>query len=251
VPEGDTIHSAATRLNAALGGKELTVAEAPSRRSPLHRRAHELGGRTLDLAEARGKHLLVHFSGDRVLHSHLGINGRWWIAADGRPPRGRPWLLLASGPVTASQSGGKLLRLISEARARNDPALAALGPDPLRDGFDVQATAGRLVEVGAERRVGEALLDQGIVAGIGNAIRNEACFAARVSPWRRVGELDPDEAERLIAESERIMRLSVTRGRRPRAIYRARACPSCGGPVSSRGQGDANRTAHWCPACQR
>lgn len=252
MPEGDTIHRAARRLNVALAGKRMETAEAPHPRSPLHLRASELQDRTLDQAEARGKHLLAHFSGDLVLHSHLGMNGRWRIAGDGRLPFGKPWLLLASGRAIASQSSGKLLRLTTESRVRNDPALAQLGPDPLRPGFDVEAAASRLRERGAGLEVGEALLDQRIVAGVGNAIRNEACYLARVSPWRPVGALSDGETLRLIDETERIMRTSLARGRRPRSIYRAasRRCPECGGSVSSRGQGDANRTAYWCPRCQ-
>jgi endonuclease-8 len=252
VPEGDTIHRAARRLNAALAGRELELADAPNPRSPLHNRATELAGGTFEQAEALGKHLLVHLSGDRVIHSHLGMNGRWLITADGRLPHGRPWLRLASGRAIAAQTGGKILRLISESRARNDPGLRRLGPDPLRPGFDAAGAARRLGEAGAGRELGDALLDQGIIAGVGNAIRNEACFAVGISPWRPVSDLAPDELERVVAETERIMRESVANGRRPRAIYRATrtGCPACGGPISARGQGDDNRTAYWCPSCQ-
>ena len=252
MPEGDTIHRVARQISAALAGRELELADAPNPRSPLHNRAAELEGRTLERAEARGKHLLVHFSGDLVVHSHLGMNGRWRVAADGGRSYGRPWLRLASGPATAAQTDGKLLRLVSESRARNDPALRQLGPDPLGAGFDVAVAARRLREAAAKREIGDALLDQRILAGLGNAIRVEACFEAGVSPWRRVGELSDSELERIVAESERIMRVSVETGTRPRRIYRANrsGCPSCGGPVESRGQGDDNRTAYWCPRCQ-
>jgi endonuclease-8 len=252
VPEGDTIHRAARRMNAALRGKEMQRAEAPSGRSPVHHRASELEGRTLELAEARGKHLLAHFSGDLCLHSHLGMNGRWFIAADGRMPYGRPWLVLASGRAIASQKGGQILRVVSESRIRNDPGLMQLGPDPLRPGFDREEAARRLLEMGAGREVGDALLDQRIVAGIGNAIRNEALFQAGVSPWRNVSDLDRDEAEEVIRENERVMHTSMKRGRRPRSIYRGtrEGCPRCGGPIRSGGQGDANRTAYWCENCQ-
>jgi endonuclease-8 len=239
-------------MNAALGGREIALAAAPDPRSPVHGRADVLEGRTFERAEARGKHLLAHFSEDLVVHSHLGMNGRWFVSPDGRRPYGRPWLLLASGPAIASQRAGKLLRIVSESRARNDPALMQLGPDPLRKGFDAEAAAVRLLDGGRGREVGDALLDQRIVAGIGNAIRNEACFNAGVSPWRRVERLDREEAERLIRESERIMRISVAKGRRPHSVYRAgrRGCPRCGGRIEARGQGDANRIAYWCPHCQ-
>ena len=252
MPEGDTIHLAARRLNDALGGRELELADAPNPRSPLHRRAAELEGRTFEHAEAFGKHLLAGFSGGLVVHSHLGMNGRWWIAVDSRPPYGKPWLRLASGRATGSQTGGKLLRIVSASRARNDPVLARLGPDPLRPGFDVAAAAGRLRERGAGREVGDALLDQRIIAGLGNALRAEACFGAGLSPWRRVETLSAPELERLVAESERIMGVSLAEGRRPRGVYRANrgGCPACGGRVQSRGQGDHNRTVYWCPSCQ-
>jgi endonuclease-8 len=142
--------------------------------------------------------------------------------------------------------------LVSESRARNDPALRQLGPDPLEAGFDAAAAARRLRDAAAKREIGEALLDQRIIAGLGNAIRVEACFEAGVSPWRRVGDLSDPELERIVAESERIMRVSVETGSRPRRIYRANrsGCPACGGPIESRGQGDANRTAYWRPRCQ-
>ena len=251
MPEGDTIHRAANRLNAALQGRELELAQAPNPRSPLHRRAEELRGRKLELAEARGKHLLAHLSGDAVIHSHLGIEGRWLITADGRLPYGKPWLLLGSGRAIAAQIGGRLLRLVSESRARNDPALLQLGPDPLRPGFDAEAAAARLLAAGAGLEVGEALLDQRIIAGIGNAIQAEVCFRAGISPWRRVAELEPGEAARLVRETERVMEISLRRGRRPRSVYGGRrGCPVCGTRIRSRGQGDANRTAYWCERCQ-
>ena len=253
MPEGDTIHRAARRMNAALEGRELALADAPNPRSPLHRRAAELQGRKLEGAEAFGKHLVAHFSGGVALHSHLAMNGKWWIAADGRLPYGRPWLRMASGRSIASQTGGKILRIVTEAKLRNDPALRRLGPDPLRADFDVAAAAARLRRRGAGREIGDALLDQEIIAGIGNAIRLEALFRARISPWRRVEDLSDAELELVVEENEWVMKRSIADGRRPRAIYRANVregCPSCGGPIESRGQGDDNRTAYWCPRCQ-
>lgn len=252
MPEGDTIHRAARHINAALAGRVIELADAPNPRSPIHNRADELQGRTLEQAEAFGKHLVAHFSGGLVLHSHLGMNGRWFVAADGRLPYGRPWLRLAAGRGIASQTGGKLLRVVSEARARNDPVLQRLGPDPLRPGFDIAAAAARLRTLGCGREIGEALLDQEIIGGIGNAIRNEALFRAGVSPWRPVAQLSDDELESVVAENERVMKTSIAKDRRPRSIYRAdrRGCPGCGGTVEARGQGDDNRTAYWCPRCQ-
>ena len=252
MPEGDTIHRIARRLEAALGGREIERAAAPNPRSPIHKRVGRLEGRALERAEARGKHLLLHFSGDLAIHSHLGMNGRWLVRSDGTAPFGKPWLVLASGRGVAAQSGGQVLRLASESKLRNDPSLARLGPDPLASGFDLVAVAERLRAAASAREVGEALLDQSLVAGIGNAIRNGALFEAGISPWRRVGDMEHAELERVLSESRRIMRIALEKGRRPPSIYRAerRGCPRCGGRVSVRGQGDANRTAYWCPRCQ-
>jgi endonuclease-8 len=239
-------------MRAALEGREIGHAETPDPRSPIHGRAGTLEGRTLESVEARGKHLIAHFSGDLALHSHLGMNGSWRIFPDGRMPFGRPWLLLASGRGVAAQFGGKLLRLVSESRIRNDPGLMQLGPDPLAAGFDPDAAARRLLASGAAREVGDAILDQRVIAGIGNAIRNEALFASRIDPWRRIADLEPEEAEDLVRANQRVMQISIRRGRRPHNVYRAgrRPCPSCGGAISVAAQGDANRATYWCPRCQ-
>jgi endonuclease-8 len=239
-------------MNAALAGRVIERSEAPDPRSPLHLRAGELEGRTLERTEARGKHLLAHFSGGLVVHSHLGINGRWWVDAEGAAPRGRPWLRLGAGAGTAAQSGGRLLRLVSESRARNDPGLAQLGPDPLRAGFESPVAARRLREMGRGREAGDALLDQAIVAGVGNAIKSEAFWLARIDPRRRCEGLSAAEAEELIAQTQRVMRVSLDAGRRPHWIYRAerRRCPRCGTRVEAIRQGDANRSTYWCPGCQ-
>lgn len=251
MPEGDTIHRIARRLQAALAGHEIGLADAPSPRSPIHGRARDLTGRTLERAEARGKHLLLYFSGGVAVHSHLGMNGRWRVRTDGARPYGKPWLVLASGRGVAAQTGGQVLRLASESKLRNDPALARLGPDPLEPEFDLVSAARRVRSAGS-REIGDALLDQTLVAGIGNAIRNGALWRAGINPWRPAGDLSEDEAEHVLHESRAIMRAALEQGRRPPSVYRAerRGCPRCGGPVSVHGQGDANRMAYWCPRCQ-
>ena len=253
MPEGDTIHRAARKITAALVGREMTLADAPNPRSPIHNRSGELEGRTLERAEARGKHLLLHFSGDRVVHSHLGMSGRWHVRADGRLPYGKPWLRLASGPGIASQTGGKILRLVSAARARNDPALLQLGPDPLRPEYDPEEATARLLAYEPSAGVGEALNDQSLIAGIGNVIRIEACFLPKVSPWRKVGDLKEEEARAIVDAASWVMETSMKRGSRPKQIYdRSRQpCPRCGGRILTHGQGDDNRVTFWCEGCQR
>ncbi len=253
MPEGDTIHRVARRIDAALAGRTLERIEAPNPRSPLHLRVEELAGARLERAEARGKHLLLHFSGERVVHSHLGMSGRWLVRVDNEGPRGRPWLLLGSGPALAAMTGGKLLRLTSSRRARNDPILLGLGPDPLAPGFDDEAAAARLLGSEPGAPIGAALLDQSLFAGIGNVIRIEALWQAQVSPWRAVSELEADEAQALVVAARSIMETNLRSGHRPKSIYgwiSRRPCPRCGGRIRRRGQGDDNRVTYWCRGCQ-
>jgi len=253
MPEGDTIHRAARKIHTALAGRELQIADAPNPRSPIHNRSGELAGATLERAEARGKHLLLHLSGERVIHSHLGMSGRWFVRADGRLPHGKPWLVLASGRAIASTSGGKILRLVSASRARNDPSLLQLGPDPLRPEFDPEAAPARILAYSPSAGIGEALNDQSLIAGIGNVIRVEACFLPGISPWRKVGDLSAEEARKIVGAASWVMETSMQRGSRPKQIYgRTRGpCPRCGGRIRVHGQGDDNRVTFWCEGCQR
>jgi endonuclease VIII len=251
--EGDTILRLARRLDSALGGETVRAA-APN---PRGRAAgvQRLDGRRLERAQARGKHLLLHFDGDLVLHSHLGMSGGWHLYAPGarwRRSRAAAWAVLGGGGQEAVQFGGPTLRLLPAARARRDPELARLGPDLLAEDFEpAAALAGLRADPG--RGLGEALLDQTAVAGIGNIFKSEACFAARLDPWRPVGELGDEElAAVLLTARERMLAAVAANGRKRFSVYRRPGpCPACGGPVSARGQGDANRATYWCPRCQR
>jgi formamidopyrimidine-DNA glycosylase len=130
------------------------------------------------------------------------------------------------------------------------PLLAAMGPEPLEPGFDgaylSRALAGRLTPIKA------ALLDQRVVAGIGNLWKAEALWEARVSPWRPVAEVDDAELRAVLEAAHTLMRTAVEGSRPARRVYRraGRPCPRCGGTVRSWPQGDGARTAYWCPECQ-
>jgi endonuclease VIII len=250
--EGDTILRAARRLEAAIGGQalEIKARSGQARAAGLER----VDGRRLEEVEARGKHLLLHF-GDLVLHSHLGMSGSWHVYRRGarwRKPAAAAWATLSGAGVEAVQFGGPTLRLLSATQLRADPALSRLGPDILAAGFNPAAVRARL-QAAPERELGDALLDQQLVAGVGNIFKSEACFAARVNPWRKVGEMADEGVERVLEAARRLMQESVDQGRPSRAVYhRARQpCPVCGTPVAARGQGDANRRTYWCPKCQR
>ncbi len=126
-----------------------------------------------------------------------------------------------------------------------------LGPDVLADDFDVAAAVARLRSAG-DRPLGEALQDQRLVAGIGNMWMAEALWEIRVSPWLRVGEATDETLATALGTARRLMRAALAAGRPGRNVYRraGRPCVRCGTVVRSRGQGDENRTAYWCPGCQ-
>jgi endonuclease-8 len=248
--EGDTILRAARRLDAALSG-ETVAASAPNPRGRAAR-IERLDGRRLDGVESHGKNLLLRF-GDLVLHSHMGMNGSWHLYPRGgvwRKPRRSAWAVLAGERQEAVQFGGPTLRLIPADRLRRDPQLARLGPDVLAPELDLDAIL-QAFRSEPSRSLGDALLDQTLVAGIGNIFKSEACFAARVDPWRPLGGLADEELHAVLEAARTQMLDAVASGRHTYAVYRARRpCPVCRGRVASRGQGDANRTTYWCPQCQ-
>jgi endonuclease-8 len=253
VAEGDTILRAARRIETALGGEEIE-ASAPN---PRGRAAgiELLDGRRLERVEARGKNLLLRF-GDLVLHSHLGMSGGWRVYPRGARWRRQPssaWAVLAGEEQEAVQFGGPTLRLLPATRVRRDPRLARLGPDLLASDFDSERAIAT-IRANPARGLGDALLDQALVAGIGNIFKSEACFAARIDPWRPIGDLcDQELGSVLQAARAQMLEAVAGDGRHDFAVYHRSGgrCRRCRGPISSRGQGDANRTTYWCPRCQR
>jgi endonuclease-8 len=243
MPEGDALHRAAERLQPLVGKR--VDAESPHPRGQATGVARAVDGRVLESVEAVGKHLLLHFEGGVVLRSHLRMNGRWRVGPRSDATRGRPWLVLRGGPWEATQWNGPVLAL--ERRP-----LRRLGPDLLADETDVADVVRRLRREPSSRLLGEALVDQRVVAGIGNMWLAEALWQARVSPWRSLGKVSDDELADALGWARDAMRAAVHGRRGARAVYRraAMGCRRCGTPIASRGLGDANRTAYWCPACQ-
>jgi endonuclease-8 len=243
MPEGDALHRAARRLQALVG--ETVEVETPHPRAAATGVAEQLDGRKLERVEAIGKNLVLHFEGGLVLRSHLRMSGRWTVRERRATTRGRPWLVLRGGTREAVLWGGSVLEL-------NSRAIRRLGPDILADPPDFDRMISGLRGAEPSRAVGEALLDQRLVAGIGNVWKAESLWRAGVSPWRPLDGVSDEELRRVLGEAARLMRRSVEVGWEERAIYRAagRPCPRCQTPVRSRGQGDDNRTAYWCPSCQ-
>jgi endonuclease-8 len=250
--EGDTILRAKQRLTDALVGRPIAVS-APN---PRGRAAgiERLDGRTLARIDAHGKHLLFDF-GDLVLHSHLGMSGGWHVydrRARWRRPRSSAWAVLGGDHQDAVQFGGPTLRVLRASHVAIDPQLARLGPDILAPGLDLGEVVARFRAVDQTRTLGDALLDQRLTAGIGNIFKSEACFAARVDPWRPLADVSDEQLRTVLDHARAQMLTAVKTGDRHRfAVYNHRGpCVRCRGAVRHRGQGDANRTTWWCERCQ-
>jgi endonuclease-8 len=259
MPEGDTIHYHASRIRPVLEGHVPDELETPHPRFGRDRWPERLGGRQVRSVDAYGKHLFLRFEGGLTIHSHLRMTGSWRVTERGgrspRPPRSA-WLRIRRGEREVLQFNGPVLELMTDSRTRLDQRIAGLGPDILAPELDEAAFLRRLREDDPTRPIGDALLDQRTIAGIGNLWKVEGCFAARIDPWRRTGDVGDEEALTIVRETRPRMRISATDGiqDRWRTIYgrAGQPCPRCGAgsAIASRGQGDGNRITYWCPTCQ-
>jgi endonuclease-8 len=244
MPEGDALHRVAARLQVLVG--ERVEASSPNPRGLATGVARAIDGRVLESVEAVGKHVLLRFEGGVTLRSHLRMNGRWRVRArNARPWTGSPWLVLSTPHFEATQWNGPVLTL--------DARLARLGPDLLAETTRVEVVVSRLRAADPRRLLGDVLVDQRVVSGIGNLWLAELLWQARLSPWLPLGEATDDELNAGLGWARAAMLASVSGARASRAVYRraGRPCPRCGAPIRSRGLGDANRTAYWCASCQR
>jgi endonuclease VIII len=204
---------------------------------------------------ARGKHLLLGFDDGRWLHSHLRMTGIWHVYRNGEPWRRgvrSAWLELSAQGTTAVQFGGPVLELLDRARLALHPVLSRLGPDLLDDDPQIELAVERARRRSPpSRAIGIVLLDQTVASGIGNVVRCEALYALRVDPWAPLAGFSDTTVAALLEESRRVLQAGVrSGGALPKAIYGRRICPRCGAVVRRRGQGDENRTLHWCASCQ-
>lgn len=258
MPEGDTLHNLAARLRPVLAGNVLTGCDL---RVPRYATV-DLTGRTVDAVTARGKHLLIA-AGDLTLHSHLKMEGEWHVYRPGERWRRPGHTVRAVLAVDGAQVVGFSLGLVEVLRTDGvDGALAHLGPDPLGPDWDPELAAANLA-ADPRRPFGLALLDQRILAGVGNVYRNELCFLRGVHPSTPVSECgDPrswvDEAARLLrANLGRTIRVTTgvdRKGVRAFVYDRARRqCLRCGTTIAAGvlgGAGEQERVIWWCPRCQ-
>ena len=245
MPEGDALHRVAARLQVLVG--QRVEAESPNPRGVATGVARAIDGRVLESVEAIGKHLLLRFEGGVTVRSHLRMNGRWRVRAlNERPWSGSPWLVLSTPRFEATQWNGPVLTL-------DDGPATRIGPDLLNETRRVEDVVTRLRRADPRRLLGDVLVDQRVVSGIGNIWLAELLWHARLSPWLPLGQATDEELAAGLGWARAAMLASVNGTRSARAVYRrtGRPCPRCGAQVRSRGLGDANRTSYWCASCQR
>jgi endonuclease VIII len=253
VPEGDTIFRAARTLNQALAGR--TVTRFDSVFSKLTRVDHDepLRGRTIERVDTRGKHLLIWFSGDLVLRTHMRMHGSWHIYRPGerwQRPRAEMRIIIGTPEYEAVAFSVPVAELTSGRDLERDPAVRDLGPDILAGEFDT-AEAIRRIESMPDAQIADALLDQRAIAGIGNIFKSEALFVARIDPFARVGDLSRADVERAVDAARRLMRASALRRPAAFSVYSrsGRPCRRCGTPIVRRKQGVDARVTYWCERC--
>jgi endonuclease-8 len=248
MPEGDTIERIAQRLQPLVG--TVPAIATPHPRTAALRLVERLAGQVLQRIEARRKHLLMEFDSGLTMHIHLRMTGRFRIAPAGveiRGPAHQRWLELAGAGIHAVLFNGPVLELLTPAQVALHPALRKLGGDVMDAGFDPAAAVRRLRGRDPSDAIGSALLDQRMLAGIGNVWRSEVLHALRILPARQLRSLD-DATLELIASTAATM----LHRPRPRAVYgrTGKACPRCGAIVTSAVVGDDGRRSYWCPGCQ-
>ncbi|MEE3370073.1 MAG: DNA-formamidopyrimidine glycosylase family protein [Planctomycetota bacterium] len=257
MPEGDTIYRTATVLRRALLEQTINAVESQAIESG------QLVGCTITRVEPRGKHLLIHLNSGAVLHSHMGMTGSWHLYHHGQPwqkPTRLAALRLDTEPIVAVCFTPKTLEMISRDGLRRHRWLRQLGPDLLDPGFDVEEAIRRLRAHDA-RPLGEAVMDQSIVCGIGNIYKSEGLFVARLSPFDRVESCSDTDLNQLLTRTQRLM-LRNRHGSKRRTrlgpdgaskwVYgrSGKPCLECGELIHMRRQSELGRSTYWCPQCQ-
>jgi endonuclease VIII len=273
MPEGDTIFRAARALHRALAGQTVTAFDS---QLPALNRIHEdapVTGRTIERVIAAGKHLLMHFSGDLVLRTHMRMNGSWHIYRPGeRWQRARRDMRILISTETFEAVGFNIpvAEFTSSRALSRHNELRRLGPDLLSEEFRTSEAVQRIRERGTTP-IADALLNQRVVAGLGNVYKSEVLFMCRVNPFTLVRDVGDDKLAAIVDTAQQVLRANVSEALAPMTTYsgfrkttrrasprerlwvygRARLpCRRCGTPVRIRKQGLDARLTYWCPECQ-
>jgi endonuclease-8 len=274
MPEGDTIHRAAATLERAIGGQVVTRFESVLPKLTRVDADTPMAGRIIERVEARGKHVLIWFSGNLVLRTHMRMNGSWHIYRPGerwqRPHRDMR-ILIETATMHAVAFTVPVAEFLTPRALLDHELVAELGPDPLSDTFRADDAIERMQAQG-DTEIADVLLDQRVIAGIGNVFKSEVLFGARINPFAPVHQLTREQLQTIVDVATRFMRANVgaaatggivtyagmrrTTGRGdPSArlwVYGrgGQPCRRCGTPISRQKQGPYARSTYWCARCQ-
>lgn len=271
MPEGDTLARIAVALRPYLAGRVVTSARARLPGPQVSR----IVGQKIDAVDAAGKNLLIRFDGGLELRTHLGLHGSWHRYRPGetwRRPPSRAALVLEVPGAVAVCFDAPVVELFERRAEVVHPTISMLGPDLLADEFDEAEALRRLRDPSrAETSIGEAILDQRAVAGVGNVYKSEVLFMERVDPFAPLASLDDQALDRVLvtareqlqanaasnAPAGRSTTVDLKTGKRlaPSRLWvydrAGRPCHRCGTLISSEAQGsELPRTTYWCPSCQ-
>jgi endonuclease VIII len=278
VPEGDTLFRAARALAKVLEGKTVTAFDTAYAKLASVNDDRPVLGRVIEKVEARGKWLLMHFSGDLILVTHMLMSGSWHIYRTGEKwwsPRKAMRVRVAVDGFEAVAFNVPVAEFHTAASLKRDAMVEKLGPDVLSASYTGDVGLVALQKRAASHpddEIANVLLNQRVLAGLGNVYKSEVCFAARVHPFRTMRTLTVDEMQQMADVSQRYMQANVLDGagdgivtysgnrRTTRSanaadrlwVYGRRGleCRRCGGIVEMRKQGPGARSTYWCPDCQ-
>lgn len=254
MPEGDTIHRAARTLDQALRGRTVTKFDTNLPRLKRIDDDAPVAGRTIENVRAHGKHLIIELTGGLRLRTHMRMKGSWHVYRPGerwQRARSAMTVMLATDawvavgfdiPVAEFEPGGE----------RMSRPLRDLGPDLLSEEFDAEVAVTR-IRARAGQEVGDALLDQSVVAGIGNIWKSEVLFVCRIDPFARIESLDDAQLRAIVSAARTLLRRSVEGEAGARSVYGrgGKPCRRCGAVIATTRQGADARVTYWCPRCQR
>ena len=274
MPEGDTIFRTARTLQRAIGGQVVTGFRT---QLPRLGRVHEdtpLTGRTVESVDSAGKWLTIRFSGDLILLTHMLMSGSWHIYRPGekwRRKRDDMRIVIETAAIHAVGFTVPVAEFHTSESLERRPGFRQLGQDLLAEQFDESAAAAQL-RAHPQVEIGDALLTQSLIAGVGNVFKSEICFACEINPFRKVESLSIAQIARIVKTSRKFLLANVTdksgdkivtwtgyrrttgamNGEESLWVYGRRRlpCRRCGTPIEARKQGRDARVTFWCPKCQ-
>ena len=278
MPEGDTIYRSAWAMQKAIGGQTVTRFETALAKLARVDDDTPVAGRTVEKVESRGKWLLVYFSNDLILATHMLMSGSWHLYRTGerwRMPRSRMRIVLTTSEWQAVAFNVPIAEFYTAHSLSRSSQIPKLGPDILSASFRVETGVERLTEFARsspDTEIAVALLNQRMLAGLGNVYKSEVAFAVGVHPFRKMSTLTQREIERIVEVAHRYMKANVIDGKgdgivtysgnrrtthstdREERLWvygrQGQECRRCGMTIQMRRQGTQARSTYWCPECQ-